>query len=100
MRVFDPLEAGASVHELVERGVVADYVYMYPPRQAYGPVDPEQLEPAITRSLERATTLDLYVHFPFCRQICAFCNLFAVVETDGSAFEEYVDLVLREAAWY
>lgn len=80
--------------------VTADYVYMYPPRQAYAPVASVAMETAIDSSLARSDPLNLYVHVPFCQQICSFCNLYAVVSRDQDVFERYVDAVLREADWY
>src|SRR4051794_35165609 len=90
----------AELERLLAWSVAADYVYMYPPRQAYGPVDEHELEAAIAASLARPGPIDLYLHFPFCRQICSFCNLYAVVATDRGLFERYIDALLREAASY
>ncbi len=90
----------AELERLLAEPAVADYVYMYPPRQAYGPVDREELDAAIERSLARSGPVDLYLHFPFCRQICSFCNLYAVVATGHEGFERYVDALVQEAATY
>jgi oxygen-independent coproporphyrinogen-3 oxidase len=89
-----------ELRQLLAEPAGADYVYMYPPRQAYGPVDPDELEVAIARSLARPGPVDLYLHFPFCRQICSFCNLYAVVATEQAVFERYVDALVQEAATY
>ena len=40
------------------------------------------------------------MHVPFCRQICAFCNLYAVASRDEALFDRYVDAVIAEARWY
>jgi oxygen-independent coproporphyrinogen-3 oxidase len=80
--------------------ITADYVYMYPPRQAYRPVPAAQLDAAVSRSLARDEALNLYVHVPFCRQICTFCNLYAIVSRDESLFDRYVDAVVAESLWY
>ncbi|MDP9794170.1 oxygen-independent coproporphyrinogen-3 oxidase [Catenuloplanes nepalensis] len=96
-----PAEA-RTVRHLIDSESHADYVYMYPPRQAYRPFSPEVLQrlPQLVRhSLDHSDILNLYVHVPFCRQICSFCNLYTV--RDGRAdLDRYVDLVLREARWY
>ncbi|MEV4319960.1 coproporphyrinogen-III oxidase family protein [Actinocrispum sp. NPDC049592] len=85
---------------LIARQDHADYVYMYPPRQAYRPFDRgTNLPGLISRSLHRFDDLNLYVHVPFCRQICRFCNLYAV----GAAHNDldgYVDAVIAEAQQY
>jgi oxygen-independent coproporphyrinogen III oxidase len=87
---------------LIGRDIHADYVYMYPPRQSYRGFQAGQsrtVETAIQRSLAASDDLNVYVHVPFCRQICAFCNLYTTNDlrrdTDG-----YIDAVLREATWY
>jgi oxygen-independent coproporphyrinogen III oxidase len=97
------VRTGGSREELrsvLARRPPADYVYAYPPRQAYRPVRPEDLRSATERSLAGADSVDLYLHFPFCRQICSFCNLYAVVGSDKGAFERYVDSLLVEASTY
>lgn len=89
-------------HSLIARQVHADYVYMYPPRQAYRPLtDDEQcrLPGIVSTSLRRFDDLNLYVHVPFCRQICDFCNLFAV-HGGGRDLDDYVDAVITEAKYY
>jgi oxygen-independent coproporphyrinogen III oxidase len=87
-----------DVEKLIHDQVQGDYIYMYPPRQAYYPVSRDWLEGLITTSLQRtaAQPLNLYLHFPFCRQICGFCNLYSVVARPGEQFAEYVDVLGRE----
>ena len=99
MRLLDT-EERQDLAAAIEAHAPADYVYMYPPRQAYRPVDADALSRLVSASLSTASSLDLYLHFPFCRQICAFCNLYAVVSTSQSVFSDYVDLLCREIATY
>src|SRR5260221_7194741 len=74
-----------------------DYLYAYPPRQAYRHFGPEvDVRELIDRSLAQVESYNLYVHFPFCRQICSFCNLYATVATSSTDFREYAGLVIRE----
>jgi oxygen-independent coproporphyrinogen III oxidase len=87
---------------LIRRDVHADYVYMYPPRQSYRGFragGSRAVEAAIQRSLAASDDLNLYVHVPFCRQICAFCNLYTTNDLRRDT-ERYIDAVLREATWY
>src|SRR3954465_4607171 len=100
MRTLSMSGTRPELERLLAQSVAVDYVYMYPPRQAYGPVDEHELEAAIAASLARPGPVDLYLHFPFCRQICSFCNLYAVVATSDDLFERYVDVLVREAATY
>lgn len=91
-----------DVEKLIHDQIQGDYIYMYPPRQAYYPMSRDWLEGLITSSLQRmaAQPLNLYLHFPFCRQICGFCNLYSVVARPGEPFAEYVDALGREARRY
>jgi oxygen-independent coproporphyrinogen III oxidase len=94
MRVV--LDQPDGLGNCIEQEQIADYVYMYPPRQAYRPLDPAEALRSSFRSLDKSNDLNLYFHFPFCKQICAFCNLFSTVERDEDKFEVYLDYVLKE----
>lgn len=100
MRTLSTGGTRAELEKLLAERPAIDYVYMYPPRQAYHAVEDNELEAAIERSLKRPDPVDLYLHFPFCRQICSFCNLYAVVGTQRAQFERYIDAVMIEAATY
>jgi oxygen-independent coproporphyrinogen-3 oxidase len=84
--------------QLVKDEVQGDYIYMYPPRQAYQAMDPADLADPIQRSLSGTSgqPLNLYLHFPFCRQICGFCNLYSVATSPGADYSDYVGLLARE----
>jgi oxygen-independent coproporphyrinogen III oxidase len=91
-----------NLKQLIRDQVQGDYVYMYPPRQAYRPMAPATLETAVQQSLAATVDqpLNLYLHFPFCRQICGFCNLYSVNIRSDDPFAEYVDLLDRELAYW
>ncbi|AWW37789.1 coproporphyrinogen dehydrogenase [Streptomyces sp. AS58] len=93
-------ESGSTV--LARAGAVhADYMYMYPPRQTYRPLalSPAELEAKLRASFGRSDVLNLYVHVPFCRQICSFCNLYTTTG-EGTDHREYTTAVLEEASRY
>lgn len=95
MRTIDLRRLGESL--LIDDTVRCDYVYAYPPRQAYRPLDPAfDAGNTIRTSIARDPRLNLYVHFPFCSQVCSFCNLYATVPGKSQAFEDYVDLLVAE----
>jgi oxygen-independent coproporphyrinogen III oxidase len=87
-----------NLKQLIQDQVQGDYIYMYPPRQSYYPLDEHDLASHIRDSLKetRAQPVNVYLHFPFCRQICAFCNLYSVSVRPNEQFAEYVDLITRE----
>jgi oxygen-independent coproporphyrinogen-3 oxidase len=101
MHIVAEQTSSSTLAGLIESQVHGDYVYMYPPRQAYRPFtdDVRRLPELISGSLARFDDLNLYVHVPFCRQICSFCNLYAV-SGNGRELDGYVDAVVAEAERY
>jgi oxygen-independent coproporphyrinogen-3 oxidase len=89
-----------ALADAITQGQRADYVYMYPPRQAFRSIDPASAGPLLERSLARPAPLNVYVHVPFCKQICAYCNLFAVAGGRGDDHDRYVDLIRAEIDHY
>lgn len=87
-----------DLEQLIRAQVQADYVYMYPPRQAYHAIEPTALAERVRLSLEgtRLDPVNIYVHFPFCRQICGFCNLYSVPVNRTDELSDYTDLIARE----
>lgn len=92
-----------SVGDAIRNDIQGDYIYMYPPRQAYRPMNSNQMADAIEESLGVTSDepLNLYVHFPFCRQICKFCNLYSVVtDGDDDFYRLYVSAVIKEMSFW
>lgn len=98
MKLLAESPEGLDLERLIKEEMHGDYIYMYPPRQAYRPIDREDLAAEIRTSLSRTAgqLLNLYLHFPFCRQICGFCNLYSVATRPDEPYSEYVDLIIRE----
>lgn len=93
MRILD-LNTSDDLAEALRKEEHVDYVYSYPPRQAYRPFTDDPL-PAIRESLATQLPLNLYFHVPFCRQICYYCNLYAVSGSSESR-TAYVDALVAE----
>lgn len=89
-----------ELNRQIQGNYVSDYVYMYPPRQAYRSISDEEVTTHIASSLAHFDDINLYVHFPFCRQICAFCNLYTHVSTDQEVFNSYLFYLERELQYY
>lgn len=79
----------------------ADYVYMYPPRQAYRRID-ECINRAGELALSSANMIEnVYLHVPFCRQICNYCNLYAIaVKDDSPRINNYIESLKNEMEWF
>ncbi|WP_137723703.1 STM4012 family radical SAM protein [Prescottella subtropica] len=74
-----------------------NYVYAYPHKTAYRPLDPR---PALTDlwADEPQDTLSLYLHIPFCEVRCGFCNLFTRVGAPDELTTRYLNALERQAA--
>lgn len=72
------------------------YVYAYPHKTAYRPLDP----PPQLRDVwagEAIGTLFLYLHVPFCEMRCGFCNLFTRTGAPEELTGAYLDALDRQA---
>ena len=87
-----------SIRSAIQDEDRCDYVYSYPPRQAYRAFDdPEFAENTKRDDLKSLSSYNLYVHVPFCQQICNFCNLYTTPSRHPEAHDTYVSMVIREA---
>ena len=93
-------EKNALLEDYVDRNVCGDYIYDYPPRQAYRPLPQETAINEVVRSLSLSDELNLYYHFPFCKQICSYCNLFAICESDPDNISDYFEALKKETLFY
>jgi oxygen-independent coproporphyrinogen-3 oxidase len=72
------------------------YSYAYPHKTAYRPLAPARPLEEIWSS-EPRDALFLYLHVPFCRVRCGFCNLFTTGDSDGGLVQRYLAALRREA---
>ncbi len=100
MRVYVKRASKEALARAIADEPPADYIYMYPPRQCYYPLAGPSHTDLIADSLIRDETVNLYFHFPFCRQICSFCNLFAIAMQSTDATDAYVDALALEVDHY
>lgn len=78
---------------------IPPFVYCYPPRTSYIEEEaPLDLRAVWERDSGRGGDLNIYIHIPFCRYRCSFCNLFTVTATaaDSDLFRAYVSAVARD----
>lgn len=87
------------LQEYIITNEVGDYIYDYPPRQAYRSLKNVPWE-LIEQSLNESDEINLYFHFPFCRQICSFCNLFTISDISLARFAEYFTVLEKEFDYY
>lgn len=70
-------------------------VYVYPTPRTYEPISDFSLDEA-----DFTSEINVYVHVPFCRQICTYCGYLKVVDSKGNLREKYVDSLTKEIELY
>lgn len=73
------------------------YLYAYPHKTSYRELE-RKLPLSELWSQEKADTLFLYMHIPFCGARCGFCNLFTLPDKRADVHTNYVDALERQAA--
>ncbi|HEX5056824.1 MAG TPA: oxygen-independent coproporphyrinogen III oxidase [Gammaproteobacteria bacterium] len=69
----------------------------YPPATEFAALDGE-LYADWLGALPAAEPVSLYLHIPYCRQLCLFCGCFTRITSHYEAVREYLGLLLREIA--
>lgn len=67
----------------------ASYLYSYPHKTAYRPLEPARRLDALWAG-EDKRALFLYVHVPFCEMRCGFCNLFTTARPKVDEVAQYL----------
>jgi oxygen-independent coproporphyrinogen-3 oxidase len=73
------------------------YLYAYPHKTAYGPLEPARPLDEVWGA-EDKSALFLYVHVPFCEMRCGFCNLFTTPVPKHELVARYLDVLERSSA--
>ena len=94
--ITNHLDKIPSLPELLAASPYQTYVYSYPHKTAYRPLNPPiQLSDVWSR--EKRDALFLYIHIPFCEMRCGFCNLFTMVQKDEDFVSQYVATLQRQS---
>ncbi|MBQ6846854.1 MAG: NUDIX domain-containing protein [Oscillospiraceae bacterium] len=62
--------------------------------------DDNEIRAFVWEEWKDAKELSLYIHIPFCKTRCKFCEYVVLEGTDDSVENEYVELLLREMEMY
>ncbi|MEV5572877.1 STM4012 family radical SAM protein [Spirillospora sp. NPDC052269] len=73
------------------------YVYAYPHKTAYRPLDPAPSLRSVWEE-EDKSALFLYLHIPFCEMRCGFCNLFTRTGASEDLTDAYLSALERQAS--
>ena len=74
------------------------YMYSYPHKTAYGPLEGVFLEDYVGMMAGKGH--GLYLHIPFCQGKCGYCNLFSVTGQSNEAMDQYLNGVERQSRQY
>lgn len=83
----------------IEQGVIPPFNYAYPSRSAYRPLNgTRNIQDIWAEDLQRhpVPELNLYLHVPFCRYKCGFCNLYTVISEDMDVYDAYMDALCTQ----
>ncbi len=92
--------------EVYENGLLyhhyANTAYPLTPKSfmQYKLTDADEIRSFVTEEWKSAPELSLYIHIPFCKSRCRFCEYVVLENTDEAAEDEYVELLLREMKMY
>lgn len=70
----------------------------YPPVPVWKGIEQKTWFQLLNQSLEKDSSLSLYIHVPFCKELCSFCGCTKVITKDKSKGREYLDLIKKEYA--
>lgn len=90
-----PIAEAAATHAVRP---YQQYVYAYPHKTAYRPLNREQASLRELWADEPKGALSLYFHIPFCEVRCGFCNLFTRIGAPDGLATAYLDALERQAA--
>ena len=85
----------------IKNRAVPSYLYAYPTRGAYQTqadidiFDIWKLENDYTKDV-----INLYIHFPFCRYKCEYCNLYSIACSDIAIQDKYTDGLVKQIESY
>jgi oxygen-independent coproporphyrinogen-3 oxidase len=85
--------------KLVDEQAIPPFVYTYPTRSSYRPLDGNwTIDKIWLEDTYNSPTneLNVYIHVPFCRYKCGFCNLYTVISEKQTLYDAYTDAICRQ----
>lgn len=78
------------------KDIYKQYMYTYPHKSAYFDID--RLDTSAYKSAFVDRAMGLYMHIPFCRHKCGYCNLYSVAGSYNSVHRDYIEAIKRQSA--
>lgn len=91
-------DAPTRLAQAIAAAELPNYVYSYPSKRAYRPVDPPMT--LAQAWADHRGALNVYIHIPFCGYRCAFCTLFLTTSHTSELVDSYVESLRRQLAMY
>ncbi|MBP9674187.1 MAG: oxygen-independent coproporphyrinogen III oxidase [Bacteriovoracaceae bacterium] len=85
---------------LKKYGETAPRYTSYPPRPYWGqaPLLKDWIE--TLKIFSQHSSVDLYIHIPFCESLCAYCGCSRIITKDKNKSADYIKLVMQEWQLY
>jgi len=83
-----------TLQQQLEKFTFQPEVYLYPTPRMYTPLDNFNLKEA-----QFTDDINIYVHIPFCKQICSFCGYLKMIDSSNLR-TDYVGAILTETKLY
>lgn len=84
--------------KLKDKDIYQQYMYNYPHKKAYRNI--ENVDILNLKDKIERDKLGLYIHIPFCRNRCGYCNLFSLSGNNYDLMKKYIDEIEIEAKYY
>ncbi len=80
---------------------VPPYPYAYPTRSSYAEISDINIKKIwIEEDKFTSAVINLYIHYPFCKYKCGFCNLYSIACTEEKLQNKYIDALCKELEEY
>ena len=89
---MQPVAISGDISQIVNP--YRQYMYAYPHKRAYHSLGGVDIRQHLHHLASNAN--HLYVHLPFCKTKCGFCNLFSITGAAPSYIDEYLNTVERQ----
>lgn len=80
-----------SLKNKIKKWIFYPEVYVYPTPRSYKPLQNLNLA-----DVDFGNKINLYIHIPFCQQMCAYCGYLKIIDSSKEITNQYVNAVVKE----
>ena len=89
-----------DIYENLEKKDIPPYVYAYPTRSAQREEKIDIFDIWNEENKYTNEIINLYLHYPFCKYKCGFCNLYSVANNEINIQNKYIDAMCKQIESY